>query len=76
MEKGQVAVFTDAGGFIIPRSALQVDQAVRKLSVKRQNGHFCLPLARHIETSVTPVMVAQMEGLAEGQDLYEKMDEE
>ena len=30
VEKGQVAVFTDSGGFIIPRSALQVDPAVRK----------------------------------------------
>ena len=30
-EKGQVAVFTDSSGFIIPKSALQVDPAMRKL---------------------------------------------
>ena len=40
VEKGQVAVFTDSGSFIIPRSALQVDPPVKKLSMKRQNGHF------------------------------------
>ena len=51
---------------IIPRSALQVDSAARELSVKRQNGHFWLPLARRIETSVNPVMVATMEGAAGG----------
>ena len=76
VEKGQVAVFTDSGGFIIPRSALQVDPAVRKLSMKRQNGHFWLPLARRVETSVNPVMVAPMEDAAEGQDVDGKMDEE
>ena len=54
VEKGQVAVFTDSGGFIIPRSALQVDPAVRKLGMKRQNGHFWLPLARRVEASVNP----------------------
>ena len=64
--KGQVAVFTDSGGFIIPMSALQVDPPVRKLSLKRQNGHFWLPLARRVETSVSPVMVPSMEGAAEG----------
>ena len=46
-------VFTDSGNFIIPRSALQVDPAARKLGMKRQNGHFWLPLARRVETSVT-----------------------
>ena len=61
VEKGQ-----DSGGFIIPRSAPHVDPAVRKLSMKRQNGHFWLPLARRVETSVNPVMVAPMEGAAEG----------
>ena len=76
VEKRPVAVFTDSGGFIIPRSALQVDPAVRKLSMKRQNGHFWLPLARRVETSVNPVMVAPMEDAAEGQDVDEKMDEE
>ena len=76
VEKGQVAVFTDSGGFIIPRSALQVDPAVRKLSMKRPNGHLWLPLARRVETSVNPVMVAPMEDAAEGQGVDEKMDEE
>ena len=71
-----MAVFTDSGGFIIPSSALQVDPAVKKLSTKRQNGHFLLPLARRVETSVNPMMVAPMEGAAEGQDVDEKMDEE
>ena len=56
-----MAVFTDSGGFIIPRSALQVDPAVKKLSMKRQNGHFWLPLARRVETSVNSVMVAPMD---------------
>ena len=75
VEKGQVAVFTDSGGFIIPRSALQVDPTVKKLSMKRQNGHFWLPLARRVETSVNSVMVAPMDA-PEGQDVDEKMDEE
>ena len=44
--------------------------------MKRQNGHFWLPLARRVEASVNPVMVAPMEGAAEGQDVDEKMDEE
>ena len=35
VEKGQVAVFTDSGGFIITRSALQVDPAVRKVKEHR-----------------------------------------
>ena len=71
-----MAVFTDSGGFIITRSALQVGPAVRKLGMKRHNGHFWLPLARRVETSVNPVMVAPNEGAAEGQDVNEKMDEE
>ena len=76
VEKWQVAVFTDSGGFIIPRSALQVGQAVERLSRKRQNGHCWLPLARRIETSVNLVMVAPTEGEGEEQDVDEKMDEE
>ena len=44
--------------------------------MKRQNGYFWLPLARRVETSVNPAMVAPMEGAAEGQDVDEKMDEE
>ena len=76
VEKGQMEVFTDSGGFIIPRSALQVDPAVRKLGMKRQNGHFWLPLARRVEASVNSVMVAPTEGAAKGQDVDEKMDEE
>ena len=74
VEKGQVAVSTETGGFTIPRSALQVDPAVRKLSRKRQNGHFWLALARRIETSVNPVMVVPVEGAAEEQDVDEKED--
>ena len=44
--------------------------------MKRQNGHFWLPFARRVEASVKPVMVAPMEGAAEGQDVDEKMDEQ
>ena len=69
-------MFTDSGGFIIPRSALQVEIQVRKLSMKRQNGHFWLPLARRTETSVNPLMVTPVEGEAEEQNVDEKMDEE
>ena len=43
--------------------------------MKRQNGHFWRPLARQVEASVNPVMVAPMECAAEGQDVDEKMDE-
>ena len=62
----------------VRRPLLSVDSypAVRTLSMKRQNGHFWLPLARCIETPVIPVMVAPMLGAAEGQDVDEKMDEE
>ena len=66
VEKGQVAVFTDSGGYIF----------FRRLSMKRQNGHFWLPLARHIETPENLVTVAPVEGAAEEQDVTEKMDEE
>ena len=76
VEKGQVTVCTDCGGLIIPRSALQVDPPLGKLSTKRKIGHFWLPLVRRIETSVNLVMVAPMEGAAEEQDIDEKMDEE
>ena len=34
VEKGQVAVFPDSRGFIIPRSAPQVDPTVTKLGMK------------------------------------------
>ena len=44
--------------------------------MQRQNGHIWLPVARCIETSVNSVMVAQMEGWAEGLDVNDKMDEE
>ena len=64
--------FSDSCRFIIPRSALQVDPAVRKLSSKRQNGHFWVALARRIETSVNIVMVV----VAEEQDVDARMDEE
>ena len=76
VEKVQVAVFTDPGGVIIPKFTLQVDPAVRTLGMKRQNGHFWLPLARRIETSVNLLMVPPLEGAAEEQDVDEKMDEE
>ena len=49
---------------------------MRKLGIKRQNGHFWLPHARRVEASVNQVVVAPMEGAAEGQDVDEKMDEE
>ena len=75
-EKTGGSVLPDSGGFIIPRSALQVDPAVRKVSTKRQDGHFWLPLARRVETAVNPVMVAPKESAAEEQDVDEKMDEE
>ena len=75
VEKGQVAVFTDTGGYIIPRTALQVDPTAKRLSMERQNGHFWLPLARRIEASVNPVMVVPLD-VPEGQDVDEKMDEE
>ena len=40
--------------------------------MKRQNGHFWLPLARRVETSVSPMIV----GAAVEQAVDEKMDEE
>ena len=39
---------------MILRSTLQVGPAVVRLSMKRQTGHFWLPLARRSETSVNP----------------------
>ena len=44
--------------------------------MKRQNGHFWLPLARHIETSVNPLMVAPLKVRQREQDVDEKTDEE
>ena len=77
MKKEQVAVFTESGGFIIPRCAsASWIQRVKRLSMKRQDGHFWLPLARRVEASVNPVMVAPMAGAAVRQDVDEKMDEE
>ena len=67
-------MFTDSGGYIIPRTALQVDPAAKRQSMERQNGHFCLPLARRVEATVNPVMVVPLD-VSEGQDVDEKMDE-
>ena len=50
VEKGQVAVFTDSGDFIIPRYALEVDPAVRKLSMSDRtaiSGCHWLDALRH-----------------------------
>ena len=58
-----------------PEDCTAGDPAVRKLNMKRQNGHFWPPLARRVEASVNPVMVAPIDGAAEGQDVDEKMDE-
>ena len=76
LRKGKWQCSRDSGGFNIPGSALQVDPAVRELGMKRQNGHFWLPLARRVEASVNPVMVVPLEGEVEVQDVDEKMDEE
>ena len=75
VEKRQVAVFTSSGGFIIPRSALQVDPAVRKLSMMRQGWTLRCHSFDALKLS-EPRECGAHGGEAEEQDVDEKMDAE